>query len=671
MPTEASRATFEQIMQHLAQGERDTALEKCQAVLQRNPADVNMLGLLGAILIQASQPKQAEKYLRRTIELAPTFAKPHEDLGMLLVALNRPEEAIPLLQKAVRLDSGLESAWFHLGKALARTGQGKAADAAYEEAFKLAPERQELARAAEALTAGRPEEAEGICRRILQREQNNVDAMRLLALIAAEAGKTDDAEILLERVTSLAPDYNLAQLDLGNIYREQDRYSEAIDCYQKVIENDPDNAQAHFLLAGVLSQAALNERAIGAYQRAIELHPEHAAALLGLGHALKTVGQQDAAIAAYRRCIALRPENGETWSSMANLKTYEFSAAEIGEMQAALANPELEPSSAVNFYFALAKAHENRKEYKEAWQHYVTGNSRQRQLVTYDPVRTEVLNDAIIEVFSEEFLATHAGNGSLDASPIFILGMPRSGSTLTEQILASHSQVEGTSELPYIGRLSAGLSRNRSNGVNYPEAMREVTANYLQKLGDDYLQLARMHRIEGRPRFIDKMPNNFPNIGLIHLILPNAKIIDARRNPLDACLGNFKQLYARGQNFTYDIADIAEYCLEYHRLMDHWEQVLPGKILRVQYEDTVLDLEAQVQRLLTFCELPWEDACLHFHDTERPVRTASSEQVRQPIYTGAINFWRHYEEHLGELTEILQPILGRYEQYQSINRQLA
>ncbi|MCX2983006.1 sulfotransferase family protein [Halieaceae bacterium IMCC14734] len=660
MPAEASRATFEKIMQHLAQGERDAALEKCQTALQRSPSDVNMLGLMGAILIQASQPKQAEKLLRRTIELAPTFAKPHEDLGMLLVALNRSEEAIGLLKKAVRLDPELESAWFHLGKALARTGNGKEADLAYEEAFKLAPQRQELARAAESLKQGRPEEAEGICRRILQREKNNVDAMRLLALIAAQSGKTDDAEILLERVTSLAPDYNLAQLDLGNIYREQDRYSEAIHRYQKVIDNDPDNAQAHFLLAGVLSQAALNERAIDSYQRCIELQPEHAAALLGLGHALKTVGQQEAAITAYRQCTVLRPENGESWSSMANLKTYEFSDAEIVDMHSAIADQELEPSSAVHFYFALAKAYENRHQYSQAWGHYVTGNHRQRQLVSYDPVRTELLNDAIIEVFSEEFLEANAGSGNLDASPIFILGMPRSGSTLTEQILASHSQVEGTSELPYIGRLSAGLSRNRSNGINYPEAVREVSASYLQKLGDEYLQLAQMHRIQGAPRFVDKMPNNFPNIGLIHLILPNAKIIDARRNPLDACLGNFKQLYARGQNFTYDITEIAEYCLEYHRLMDHWEKVLPGKILRVQYEDTVLDLQTQVQQLLTFCELPWESACLHFHDTERAVRTASSEQVRQPIYTGAINFWRHYAEHLDELTDILQPLLGRY-----------
>jgi len=667
MPLEASRATFEEAIRLLGEGHAQQALEACNRALQRSPGDVNILGLTGAILIQLRQPRDAEKILLKTIELAPTFAKPHEDLGMLLVSQQRAEDAIPLLEKAVRLDDELESAWFHLGKALAICGRGKEADEAYEKAFALAPERHELARAAQAHKEGRLEEAEGICRRVLQRERNNVDAMRLLALIAGSAGKFDDAEMLLERATSLAPDYNLALLDLGNLYKEQDRWTEAISCFEKVIENTPDNAQAHFLLAGVLSQAALNQRAVVAQQRCLELKPNHAGALLGLGHALKTVGQQAQAIEAYRRCIEQRPENGEVYWSLANLKTYTFSDVELEQMQERLAKGGLDPQSEVNFCFALGKAFEDRKDKALAWQHYQLGNDKQRQLVNYDPVRTEVLNDSIIEVFSREFLDQKSGLGNPDSAPVFILGMPRSGSTLTEQILASHSRVEGTSELPYIGRLSAGLNRNRAGGVNYPEAVRELPDDHFQNMGNDYLGWARMHRVMGRPCFIDKMPNNFPSVGLIHLVLPNAKIIDARRNPMDACLGNLKQLYAKGQHFTYDIADIGEYCLEYHRLMDHWDEVLPGKVLRVQYEDTVLDLESQVRRILEFCELPWEDACLNFHQTDRPVRTASSEQVRQPIYTGAINAWRQYESELEELQEILQPILPRYSAYEAIN----
>ena len=668
MPLEASRATFEEAIRLLGDGQTQRALETCQRALQRSPDDVNILGLTGAIHVRLRQPREAEKLLRRTIELAPTFAKPHEDLGMLLVSQHRAEEAIPLLEKSVRLDAEMESAWFHLGKALASCGRGSEADAAYEKAFELAPERHELARAAKAHGEGRLEEAEGICRRILQRERNNVDAMRLLALIAAGAGKFEDAEMLLERVTTLAPDYNLALLDLGNLYKEQDRWTEAIGCFEKVIENTPENAQAHFLLAGVLSQAALNQRAVEAQQRCLELKPNHAGALLGLGHALKTVGRQQEAIDAYRRCIEQRPDNGEIYWSLANLKTYTFSDTELAQMQERLAGGGLEPQSEVNFHFALGKAFEDSRDYPRAWEHYQLGNEKQRQLVNYDPVRTEVLNDAIIEVFSREFLGAKPAAGNPDSSPIFILGMPRSGSTLTEQIIASHSRVEGTSELPYIGRLSAGLNRNRVGGVNYPEAVRELPDAHFQRMGEDYLGWARMHRVEGKPCFIDKMPNNFPSVGLIHLVLPNAKIIDARRNPMDACVGNLKQLYAKGQNFTYDIADIGEYCLEYHRLMDHWDAVLPGKVLRVQYEDTVLDLENQVRRILEFCELPWEDACLNFHQTDRPVRTASSEQVRQPIYSGAINSWRRYEAELEELQDILQAILPRYAQYEHINR---
>jgi hypothetical protein len=298
----------------------------------------------------------------------------------------------------------------------------------------------------------------------------------------------------------------------------------------------------------------------------------------------------------------------------------------------------------------------------------VEGNAKRRMLEHYDPVRFEMKNDAIVEVFDKEFLAENSGLGNPDPSPIFIVGLPRSGSTLLEQILASHSMVEGTAELPYIRRIENSLSKNRADGVNYPEAVRELREANFKSLGQDYLDAAEMHRIEGAPRFIDKMPNNFPAVGLIHLILPNAKIIDARRYPLDSCLSNFRQLYGKGQPFTYDLTDIGEYFLEYQRMMDYWHEVLPGRLLTVQYEDMVTDTENQVRRLLEFCELPWEDACLEFYETDRPVRTASSEQVRQPIYTQSVHFWRNHEQHLGELIDVLGPVLPRYAQYESINQ---
>ena len=305
---------------------------------------------------------------------------------------------------------------------------------------------------------------------------------------------------------------------------------------------------------------------------------------------------------------------------------------------------------------------------EQAWTYYVDGNAGRRAIEFYDPVQTEVANDAVVEVFTTELLEDKKGSGDPDPSPIFVLGLPRSGSTLIEQILASHSMVEGTSELPYLAQVANSLNRNRADGVGYPEAVRELDAKHLAMLGNDYLDRARLHRTEGAPRFVDKMPNNIPTVGLIHLILPNAKIIDARRYPLDSCLSCFRQLFARGQTFTYDLTDIGEYFLQYQRMMDHWHEVLPGRVLTVQYEDMVTDFDNQVRRLIEYCELPWEDACASFYETDRPVRTASSEQVRQPVYTRSIHFWRNHEAHLGELIEVLEPVLERYAQYEHINR---
>jgi tetratricopeptide (TPR) repeat protein len=395
--------------------------------------------------------------------------------------------------------------------------------------------------------------------------------------------------------------------------------------------------------------------------------------MLGLGHVLKTVGRQDEAIEAYRNCIRLKPQNGEIYWSLANLKTYRLSDEDIQDMESMVTrengpDAEVNEESRVNFLFALAKAYEDRGDFGRAWKYYQEGNATRRVMENYDPVRDEVMNDEIVQVFNREFLAANTGLGHPSSEPIFVIGLPRSGSTLIEQILASHSQVEGTSELPYAGTVATSLNRNRADGINYPRAVHELKAEHFRRLGGDYLDLARIHRIEGKPVFIDKMPNNFPTVGFIHLILPNAKIIDARRYPLDSCLSSYRQLFARGQSFTYDLTEIGEYFIQYQRMMDHWHEVLPGRCLTVQYEEVVTDFENQVRRLLDYCELPWEDACIRFHETERPVRTASSEQVRQPVYSKSVNFWRNYEDQLSELIQVLEPVLPRYRQFESINR---
>ena len=668
-PQLTPKAAFNQAIALVNSGRVGAAAAFCQDVLRHNPDDLNMTALLGAVLLKARQFKEAEKHLRRAIELAPTFAKPHEDLGHLLVERGRPEEAVAVLQTATGLDPKAELAFFTLGRALSMTGKGTEADAAFEASFALNPRRRKLALAAEHHKAGRHEEAARLYRELLRQSPDNVDAMRLLAGVLAGKGDVEEAEALLSKAVSLAPDYALAFLDLGQMLQEQQRYAEAIDCFECASELSPAAAKPRFLLASTLASAGRTFDALACYRQVLKLQPRHAGAWLGLGHTLKTVGDQEEAVNAYRQCIRVRPDNGESYWSLANLKTYRLTQEDIGEMQAALAREgQLADQSAVNFLFALAKAHEDCGDFDAAWDCYARGNAKQRTLEYYDSVQTEVTNDEIIEVFDKTFLERNAGLGHLDAAPIFVMGLPRSGSTLIEQILASHSLVEGTSELPYLGRVATSLNHNRADGLNYPYAVRELRAPHFRALGGDYLRQAQLHRQTPRPRFVDKMPNNFPSIGLLHLILPNATIIDARRHPLDCTLSCYRQLFAKGQTFVYDLTDVGEYFLQYQRMMDHWHEALQGRVLTVQYEELVTDFDNQVRRLLEHCGLPWEDACANFHATRRPVRTASSEQVRQPIHARSIHFWRNYEAHLGELIDVLAPVLPRYAQYEHIHQ---
>ena len=656
----SAKGRFDEIMELVERGEYGHAESLCRALMQKYPQDVNVLGLRGAVLVKLNRLPEAEGTLRQAIRIAPTFAKPHEDLGVVLLELGRPAEAAETLRRAIWLDPQLELAHFNLGRALALLGFAREADEAYEKSFSLNPERGRLARAAEHQRAGRLKEAERICRQVARANPQNVDALRMLGRLALAAGRNGEAERLLRRALRIAPDFAGALTDLGRALKEQSRFGEAIECFERLLALEPENPQAWLHLGAALAPAGQTQRAIEAYERALALRPDFAGAQLGLGHALKTAGRQEAAVRAYRECIRRKPDSGESYWSLANLKTYRLGDADVAAMEERLRRDDLNHQSRVNFLYALAKAHEDREDYEAAWQRYVEGNALQRRQEKYDPVQTEVLHDDIIEVFDEAMLRSKAGQGDPDPAPIFIVGLPRSGSTLLEQILASHSQVEGTAELPYVGRVATSLNRNRAAGVNYPQAVRELEGEHLHALGEEYLALAAIHRVEGKPRFIDKMPNNFPAVGFLHLILPNATIIDARRHPLDACLGCFRQLFARGQTFTYDLTDIGEYFLEYERMMDHWHAVLPGKVLTVQYETLVGDFENEVRRLLAHCNLPFEDACLRFYETDRPVRTASSEQVRQPIHRRSVGYWRRYEDKLAALQEVLAPSLARY-----------
>ena len=606
-----------------------------------------------------SRLDEAERTVRRAVAIRPELGVLHEDLGAVLSLQGRFEEAVASFRSALHLDPNLKLAQKKLGQALARLGRGAEADAALEAWFEQDPDRIHVALALDHLRASRTEDAIATLRKALRQNPDNVDALHTLAQAHwGDEKRLSDIEALLRRVTSLAPRHVHAWTMLGTLLHDSDRPEEAIVCYQRAVEIEPANAGAWAGLGADYAQIGDMEKCASAYAQAVVLQPSLPGIHMSYAHVLKSLGHQQDSLREYRAAIALKPEFGEAYWSMANLKVFRFEPAEVAAMEEQLKREDLSESADVHFRFALGKAYEDAGDYDRAWEFYHAGNQRQRPLVSHDPVGFEARHEAIAEVFNREFLAEHAGQGFKSDEPIFIVGLPRSGSTLIEQILASHSQVEGTLELHTLGEIAVSTGRYRRDRGEYPEAVRELRGRDFRAYGQQYIDDTRIYRTTGRPRFTDKLPNNFSHIGFVHLILPNAKIINARRHPLDSILGSYKQLFGKGQNFTYDMNELALYYRQYHETMRHWHRVLPGKVLDVHYEVTVGDFESQVRRILAHCGLPFEEACLRFHETERAVRTASSEQVRQPLYTRALGTWRRYEKHLAPWQEELADIIA-------------
>jgi tetratricopeptide (TPR) repeat protein len=495
-------------------------------------------------------------------------------------------------------------------------------------------------------------------RAVLKNDPDNVDAMRYLATAwMLQKENYDDAEALLRRAVKLAPDFTAAWLNLGSVLIQMNKYLDSIDSYREATRLDPNSAVAWGSLGSAYALAGKVEESTTAYARSVELEPQAPGIQMGYAHVLKTAGDQQSSLEAYRAAIAEKPGFGEVYWSMANLKVFQFRPEEVSAMEAQLQRDDLSASAEIHFRFALGKAYEDLKDYDRAWDYYHSGNQLQRQQVYHDPLEMQKRQQEIIEVFNRDFLQEQSGHGHTAVDPIFIVGLPRSGSTLVEQILSSHPMVEGTAELPNLSKIATTIGRYRSDRQRYPMAANSLTPREWCAYGKQYLDETRRHRLLGKPMFTDKLPNNFPQIGFLHLVLPNAKVINTRRHPLDSCLGAYKQLFGKGQNFTYDIDDLADYYRTYIAMMDHWHEVLPGKVLDVHYEDTVQNFENQVRRILDHCGLPFDEACLRFHENTRAVRTASSEQVRQPIYTGSMGKWRRYESHLDEWKESLGDII--------------
>ena len=594
----------------------------------------------------------------------PRWAQAHLDLGIALAAAGRVDEAVPMLRQAVALKPDLPGAWLALADQLAFLGDADASAAAYVSHIRYSTRDPGLLAAAVALCEGRIPEAETLLRSHLRQAPTDVAAIRMLAEVAARLGRDDDAEVLLARCLELAPGFHAARQNHALVLNRCNRAIEALAEIDLLLEVEPANPTYRNLKAVILCRTGDYTPAIALYDALLAQFPRHAPIWMSYGHALKTAGFQDRAISAYRRSIELDPGFGEAYWSLANLKTFRFDDDSIAQMRRQLARTDLSVENRHHFEFALGKALEDVGAHAESFGHYLEGNALRRGLVPYNADDNAARLRRSLSLYTREFFAQRAGTGVEARDPIFIVGLPRAGSTLVEQILSSHSAVEGTMELPEIISITRSLRQRTPTpqSTPYHDVLATLDAAQLRELGEGYLERTRIHRKRGAPFFIDKMPNNFAHIGLIHLALPNARIIDARRHPLACCFSAFKQHFARGQNFTYDLDDLGRYYRDYVELMAHYDAVLPGRVHRVFYEDMVENTEAEVRRLLDYCGLPFEEQCLRFFENTRPVRTASSEQVRQPIYRDGVDHWRHFEPWLEPLKAALGPVLESYPQ---------
>jgi len=652
------RDSFGKIVDRIQQGKPAEAEALAQQILRDHPNDPNILRVSGIALMRQGKFEEASKHLSTSVKIAPELANGHEQYGLALAALGRFIEAEESLQTALELDPNSKTVHAKLTRLHAMQGKVEESRRTRDRMFELNPHLKKIQDAKKLQEDGKHAEARHLVKNMLRESPDDINALNLMGSICMAQNLYSDAEAFLRKAVRLAPDFAVAWTALSMSLKEQHNVEEAVEAMEKALSLEPMHAEWHSTLGNLFMVWGKEERALVSLERALAINPGHAGALLSKGHVLKTVGDQDDAIRAYRASAKARPELGETYWSLANLKTFRFDPGEVESMQAQLDSGKLTDEAEVHICYSLGKHFEDQEDYPQAFEYYTRGGAGKRKNVKYDPVDYAHKSDKIIEVFTPEFFETRASFGYSDPAPILIVGLPRSGSTLIEQILSSHSQVDGTAELSDLMHLGNQTGQNRFDQLKFPETLIDIDADNVEGLGKDYIESTFHHR-HGALYFTDKMPNNFPYIGFLHLILPNAKVIDARRHPLDSCFGTFKQLFAKGQLFSYDLFELGQYYLDYIRLMEHWDRVLPGKVLRVQYEDNVADQEHQARRMIEHCELEWEDQVLRFYETERAVKTASSEQVRQPIYNKSVNSWQRYETELADLILLLEDVLGK------------
>lgn len=617
--------------------------------------------LAHALRLLAVQPVLAARQAQEILKVAAGHP-----IALLVLAVaeeaGSADEVDRELRTSISRDARPAEGWLALADYLHERGETARADAAYAHHIRASTREPRLLAPAAALAANRIPEAERLLKTYLKEQPTDVAAIRMLAEVAARIGRYIDAEHLLERCLELAPGFAAARHHYAIVLFRQAKGEAALGEIERLLATDPDNASYRSLKAAILARLGDFEPSIALYERLLREVPDQPKLWMSYGHALKTVGRRAEGETAYRRSLDLQPSFGEAWWSLANLKTFRFTDDDVAAMEKALRTPVLVDDDRLHLEFALGKACEDREDWAASFEHYAAGNRVRRKQVDYDAAESAAHVERSKATLTRGFFAARAGDGCSAADPIFVLGMPRAGSTLVEQILASHPLVEGTQELPDVIALARSLRRGDApgEGVRYLDRLASLPPERLRALGEEYLERTRIQRRTDRPFFIDKMPQNFAHVGLIHLMLPNAKIVDARRHPMQCCFSVFKQHFARGQHFSYDLVELGRYYRDYVELMAHFDAVLPGRVHRVIYERMVDDTETEIRRLLDYCGLEFDERCLRFYETDRAVRTPSSEQVRRPIFRDAVEQWRNYEPWLGPLAGALGDVVAAY-----------
>jgi tetratricopeptide (TPR) repeat protein len=637
------------------------AIEKFQALLEQTPGHREGLYYLAVSHRQSNDLTAAQTVLETLLAKYPQYGRAHQEKGHSLTALGEAEMAAQSFSQAVSLNPALIASWKALVLHYDSKNDREQARGAMRHAQWLAKLPPELLSVSSLIHEKKYYIAEQLCRAFLKKQPHHAEAMRLLAEVGTHLQILDDAEFLLESCVEFYPDYHRARADYVSVLHKRQKFAKALEQAKTLHAVDPNNMGFEITLASETQAVGDFDKALEIYDRVLSKHGDHHSVFAARGHAYKTVGKTPEAIESYRASYRAKNDFGDAFWSLANLKTYMFSDAEINQM---LSQEEKQSTSSIDrihLCFALGKAYEDRSEFDTSFHFYQRGNSIKYQGSQYKPERLEAEFETQKLLFDADFFEQRKGSGCSSPAPIFVVGLPRAGSTLLEQILASHSQVDGTMELANIIGLAHRLGgrRSRNETARYPSVLADLDLEQLLAFGDNFISDTEVHR-QGAAFFIDKMPNNFRHIALIKLILPNAKIIDARREPMACCFSGFKQLFAEGQEFSYGLDEIGRYYRSYVDIMSHWETALPGAILRVQHEDVLDDLEVQVRRILEYCELPFESNCLEFHKTQRAVRTPSSEQVRQPIFKTSVQQWQHYEKHLQPLRSSLGSALSNY-----------